>query len=444
MEEYINRYQIYFALKYNLISEEEFLEKLIISSIGEDFLVAYRHYLLLYQERKAEPRQILSNGKYFFEEADEKYLLIYALMGFSLHHPKFPGDKLAQVTIKYFEDKNFMRFIDIIIKAVDDNGSYEDVQWAIAARQYNINKRPYPFYELVHCNAIPQLAKLITAPISERFYHELVDHCTELYHHQSNLWFYLRREFITLIRKFYDNNLIPYSSRLFTRLLKLLPELFPPEYINTFTPLAWKIYHLPLHRAGYYLGYPSITAIKSRDEIIPTLGKLSKLGVVDYCEKFKEENKKYQESLINLNTAWTIFGSKRNSFVNERDTLYEDVFSYSPNDLIIYSDNHGKYFLFSLPELPNIVNKRKNHWTNLDLPGFFIEATKAVLKERQKLYLPSSKILLDLLRDLEKEDKSEEDEEEDEDEDLEMSQLQIQTILDNISDFMNRQRQVEL
>lgn len=417
MEEYINRYQIYFALKYNLIKEEDFLEKLIISPVDENLLIAYRHYLLYYREKEAEPRQIMSNGKYFPTLVSKKYLLINALMKVSLHHPKFPKDKLNQVTIKYFNDKNFMSFIDAITRVVDDNSSYESIQWAIAARQYNINKRPYPFYELVQCSATRQLSKLIASPITERFYCELINHCTDLYHHQNSLWVHLRKEFITMIRLFYDKNLIPYSSRLFSCLLKLFPELFPLEYNNTFTPLAWMIYHLPLRQAGYYLGHPS-TIIKSREELIPALYKLSKLGIVNYCEKFKEENKKYQESLINLNTSWTIFGSKRNNFVNERDIFYEDIFDYSPNDIIIYSDNFGRYFLFSLPELPNIVNKKKNHWTNLDLPIFFIETAKAILKERQRLYLPDPKILLDLLRDLEKDSLDDDEEEEEEEEEI--------------------------
>jgi len=82
----------------------------------------------------------------------------------------------------------------------------------------------------------------------------------------------------------------------------------------------------------------------------------------DYVEKIKNRNMK-------LFPKFNQFGEEL-IYVNTENTLCQNVFSYSPEDIAYYIN--GKYcYFFTLPEFKTLIEKKKNFYTNEDIPTFF-------------------------------------------------------------------------
>lgn len=407
MESYIENGQVYNALGYHLISKEDLLDELAKGPASLNRLVAYRHFLLIQQESfgLSCPEQNLSSGKHFLTAASHEYILLYAIMGFPLNIADLSetqvGLILAPGTIKLYTDSAFAHSIQIITGYQQSVDNKEDIDLAIRARQFKtisimVNEVDQ-FY--ISYDALEPLLESISQPVDWSFLDAIIQHCCKLQENQPELWIHLIVEYTNFLKKLYAKNLINYIPDLHPKLLSLFPQLFPEEY-QEFSKLAWKLYHLPLPQAGYYLGFPLHFNLPSRDELIPALLYLSQKGIDGYCDKFCQENKNFMEARIKVDTVWSLFKQNDIRFVNDKDTLHESIFSYSSYDLTIISDLEGRFFVITAPEVDTFIQSGINHWTKKPLPPGLVDAMLNRTQDREIFNLPQPQPLKDLLQQL--------------------------------------------
>ncbi len=406
MQEYINKKQVYTALKYKLISEEDLLEYLSKISPNDNHIIAYQHFLLHQREAKITcPQQKLPSGQHFFTSQQEEYVLLYALMGFSLDIPdldKEVSTLLIPGTLKLYTDPDFANFINIITGQSKSYDNVVEAELAVAARQYtHLTSKDISFHFYITYDALDKLLSMIKKmSLSQHLLDNILLHCEEIQNSQPELWVHLIEEYTSFFRELYNRNAIIYIPEIHQRIIEIFPRLFPEEF-QKFSPLAWKLYYLPVIKAGYYLGFPFHFTKPTHEDLIPALVQLSELGIDGYCDKFIQENKKFMEARIKIDNVWSLFKQYNIQFVNERDTLHEDVFGYSSYDLIILPDGEGRFFILTIPELASFIQGHKNFWTNKPLPEGFNGTVGHQIKERKEFNLPTSQPIRDLLKKLE-------------------------------------------
>lgn len=394
---YTNKEQIYLALKYSLVAEEDFLEYLRKKNVTLKHLIAYRHFLLHRIERGKEGK----SGYSFILNLASEYNLLYALMGLPLDKLGIPslqiGQLLAMGTIKLYTDEDFSLFMRIITGREKPKTTLE-LNWALSSRQYNqLIGAEITSTKLIHHHSLDLIQQI---PINSTFLTEFLEYCLKIQLEQPELWIHLSLDYLDLFKDLYLQDRISYYPSLHHGLCELFPALFPVHY-KTFTDLAWQIYHLSPIKAGYYLGFPIDLRIPSRADLTPALLELSRYGPKAYSKRYRKENKKYLKTRINLNNTWSLFQHHDNVCVNEIDTFHESVFSYSSYDLLILPDGDGRNFILTAAELNRFLESGRNHWTNRDLPSNFLATARHYLVERERYQLPTPKPLLELLQDLE-------------------------------------------
>lgn len=407
MQEYINKRQVYLALKYKLVTPEDLFDYLSKIPPSDTDILAYCHFLLHQREGGIKcPQQLLSSGQHFFTSRREEYILLYALMGFSLEIPDLDvGALLVPGTIKLYTNPDFANFINIITGYKQKYNNPDEIEYALSAHQYSyLSLKDTSFIYYIHHNALDKVLPMIEKmSLSQHLLEKILMHCEEIQNSQPELWVHLIDEYTSFFKELYKRNTIPYIPEVHQRIMEIFPQLFPQE-LQEFTPLAWRLYHLPPIIAGYYLGFPLHFNKPTHDDLIPALAQLSKLGIDKYCDKFRQENKNFMEARVKVDTVWTLFKQCNIQFVNDRDTLHEDVFGYSPYDLTILPDGDGRFFILTTPELPSFIKHHKNHWTNKPLPEGFNNTIGLQLKERKEFGLPSSQPIKELLQQLEEQE----------------------------------------
>lgn len=106
---------------------------------------------------------------------------------------------------------------------------------------------------------------------------------------------------------------------------------------------------------NYLLGFPPEQVISTRNILVE--------NIEEYAQLVRERNI--------ANSPRTNYLGETLIYSNEENTLCQDVFSYSPQD-ILYFINGKHCFVFTRPEFQILIDKRKNFYTNEDLPAFLL------------------------------------------------------------------------
>lgn len=398
MELYIERVQVFFALKYALITPQELLDYLAKVPVDRLTLLAYRHYFLWLPPEQV-PNQTLSGGKHFLTVADPGYSVIYALLGYPLVIIGMSEEEsqkyFYQGPIRLYTDPEFKEIILCLIGDSDYN-SEEEIDLTLAAHQ----TKDYTFFNLkglLTYHLIPPAMQILDRePFPLDFW---LGHCEKIKGDQPLLWSHLYIEYLPLLRRLFDEKKIKYYPKQHHRFLLLCPDFFPEEY-RIFSPLAWHIFHLPTPIAAYYLGFP-LNLRQPRDkELVPALIKLSKFGLQEYTEQYIDENKTFHLDRTKIGNHWSFFTNYNPIIVNDRDTLHEDIFTYPCYDLFLYHESQGHFFVFSAVEARILLQGGRNFWTNRPLDPSITTLITHTLTEREIYKLPPPAPISTLLEQL--------------------------------------------
>jgi hypothetical protein len=125
------------------------------------------------------------------------------------------------------------------------------------------------------------------------------------------------------------------------------------------------IYHMPIQRAAYILGFPVHTYIPGKDVLEKALIQLNAKG-----EKYYDDVENYYKG-----TEHTHPLGGKSTFINEKDTLLSDVWTYSPFDRVVFNQS-GKNFVFTRPEFPYLLEKKINPHTKVALSSEFLDVVR--------------------------------------------------------------------
>jgi hypothetical protein len=176
--------------------------------------------------------------------------------------------------------------------------------------------------------------------------------------------------------KIYRMNLLTKISR---EQVKVFDNYFPnilSSHIFNYKDLPFKLALLNNDVAGYLLGFPIHYLIPNEKQLKVALDLLNELGIEQYCESLKKKS--------NVILA------------NETDVLMENIDDYSPYDIVEYQTGEHMY-RFSRAEFSNILQTKKNPWTNEDLHPTILSSMYARNLAAIEIRLPEAKILKDLL-----------------------------------------------
>lgn len=178
--------------------------------------------------------------------------------------------------------------------------------------------------------------------------------------------------------------------------INLFPNLFSSEILNM-SPLIYNLKLLPLYIQAYVLGFPIHIYMPSRNIVDVSINILKDKGIDEYCKIISTKNQIYLQS---QNDYIIPIENKQIENGNNEDALYEEPSQYNLFDVIkIYNDTH-RYF-FTRSEFQTLLSKRKNTWTNTDLPYSVLESINSRRVIANKYNLPKCCILSDLLKQVE-------------------------------------------
>jgi len=179
-----------------------------------------------------------------------------------------------------------------------------------------------------------------------------------------------------------------------SRYVKLFPGMFPDDLVNM-TDLVYNIKELPEIVQSYVLGYPIHLYVPSKEIIQKTIELVDSLGIDEYVKTIEEKN---QKSMINHIDMINPLGLEDEiSVSNETDVMMENICSYNNFDIIRYYIDTHVYF-FTRPEFPDLVSKKKNVWTNSQIPVSVLSEINSRLEMSVLCKLPKSMPLRDLLK----------------------------------------------
>lgn len=183
------------------------------------------------------------------------------------------------------------------------------------------------------------------------------------------------KEYHLVAQKIHRLNLIKLTREQVEEFNNYFPNILSSHIFN-YQDLAFKISLLNNDLAGYLLGFAIDKMIPNNKQIKEALDQLDKLGVEEYCQRLKQ---KYEVILA-----------------NETDVLMEPIDDYSPFDIVSFQTGDHLY-RFSRAEFDNILQTKKNPWTNEDLHPTILSSMYARNLAACEIKLPECKILKDLL-----------------------------------------------
>lgn len=219
-------------------------------------------------------------------------------------------------------------------------------------------------------------------------------------------------DYYNFVVKHYRNVAVKlYTDKLLYKLNKdnllVFNEHFPKIIDNdilSFSDLAYNIYLQSNELAGYLLGFPIQSQIPSDKQIKEACSFLNTVGVDNYLSHIKA----YIKSICQVKIP---FSSENEVFSNDKDVLMEQVDDYSPFDIV--SCRIGSYtYRFTRPEFKQILESKKNVWTNEWLSPSIICSINSRIETAKILGLPKSDTLKELLRKCEVDELFKEEEEE--------------------------------
>lgn len=188
---------------------------------------------------------------------------------------------------------------------------------------------------------------------------------------------------------------------------ELFPSIVNPVFL-TLDTLSSKIALLGNNIAGYLLGFPIQSFIPNDEQIITILSKLNKTTLQEHITMIKKYNPSSYMPVLPFEYKIT--------HANTTDVIMEEIDNYLPFDIIAYID--GLYlYRFTRVEFKQIIESRKNPWTNDWLPESVLSTIKTRYEVANTLCLPECKTINELFDSLEDGDfiKAKEEEVEEED-----------------------------
>jgi hypothetical protein len=241
----------------------------------------------------------------------------------------------------------------------------------------------------------------------------IIDHILDRLIYLRNkfpLYYYrvFRPNIISLFEIYKFPNKLPIDK--YYTLNKIIPEI-GKKFFASLSNYALTIASYPQNIQCYLLGYNIEYCSFSNSDFFEALTKLSEIGIDKYYENIKFNTQKFCENIASAISDRNInIGDKGDKgdkgdegddyiFCNTTDTKYEDIFSYSPYDIIVLHINN-KNFLYTRAEFEYMISNNNNIYTRDKIP----EAVKYNIEN--KLYyslrnkLPASRPLIDIITDL--------------------------------------------
>ena len=168
---------------------------------------------------------------------------------------------------------------------------------------------------------------------------------------------------------------------------KIFPGIF--ETLFNDGPLISNLKASSLYQQAYLLGFPIHYVCPSPKQIEEKIQMLKELGTENYCKKLIEQQRKEFEAHRLAHSC---------QVVNTENVQGDDPCEFSPLDIVYYyQDNHA--FYFTRPEFDYLLEKKKNHFNNLDLSPSLLFEIQARQLTSKEFALPESKPLSLLLQD---------------------------------------------
>jgi len=401
IEKYVACGLVYNALDLSLIKTEDVLKYLLASPVTDAGLIAYRHLLL-----KVPGDQHFCDNCHFLTKADPQYSAIYAMSNASPIIKPYPDSQYVDAGVFYYkgvlllqQEPNLLRKIQIITDQTTIRLHLGDFELVVRARSEKLLGSITNHFS----HYIFDLAKDVDWFEKIEKYYNTPGNLTPLlvvYQQRSTslpeYWQKISARCEQLIKRMFSEGKFLPDRELPSKIKALFPSFFPPV-TEGFDEKAWFIYQLPSNIQGYILGYPIHEKTPSHEELIRALQTLSTIGYQAYADGYEERHK----ARFNSSSATSLgFPAVPVIHVNEFDTLQESVYAYSSFDTIAVDVGNKRYF-FTRPEFSNLVQKGKNHWTNLNLSyeDLALISIREILA--QIFCLPSPVPMKELLKNIE-------------------------------------------
>ena len=170
--------------------------------------------------------------------------------------------------------------------------------------------------------------------------------------------------------------------------IKIIHELWPsllPLSSQSWSSLAQIIFWKGPELSCYYLGLPFEYGHIDKELIVSRLDLLSEIGPEEYVKKYSSlEEDPHYSYLIKLSNSTD--GIIKWPCRNQEDVLSETITSYAPFDRLIYLDGKNVY-RFSRTEFENLIETKKNPWTNEKIAPSFLDMVSLRIKIGQRLKL---------------------------------------------------------
>lgn len=186
------------------------------------------------------------------------------------------------------------------------------------------------------------------------------------------------------------------KDKLFTQLTRdelatfdsFFPEIIDRKILG-YSELAYKIALLGNDVAGYVLGFPIQNMIPNEEQIHSAIENLTEHGPEAYAELISQ--------YIEISYLPTPpFPTSKPIYSNDQDVMMEDHNNYVPFDVIAYRvGNH--IYRFTRAEFAQLVESKKNHWTNEWLPPTVLSTIKARAEAAKELGLPPARPMCEML-----------------------------------------------
>lgn len=201
---------------------------------------------------------------------------------------------------------------------------------------------------------------------------------------------------------YFTGVMIPLYKPIFEKIVQcgLLTTLTQKQlkYYNDFYPgmvdvkklsyddLCYKISNMDNEMAGYILGFPIHEFIPDNSQIEDALMRLQKLGKEEYIKSLDTGN----------------YHGSNFVYANNEDVLMVKINKYLPFDIFYYRS--GKHvYRYTRPEFKQIINTKKDFWTNNPLPISILKSIEARYNAAKHLGLPKAKAALRIYQELEHE-----------------------------------------
>ena len=212
---------------------------------------------------------------------------------------------------------------------------------------------------------------------------EVIERCKLLQSEIPEYWDLISAQYQTELKRLYILNHITGSQVL--DLMSIYPNLTDFD-ISKFSEIAQDILCQPLLHQYYLLGFNLLNEVPNQQK---SLMRLSKFNIDNYYKTLEQRNLKFIQSQLIQDEV----------IVNEENILQEKWINFNISDLALFIEG-GHAYIFTRNEFDYILKNKRNQYTNLQFPDFFIEKVRLISEMAERYRLPSAKPLIDVVKKL--------------------------------------------